>query len=192
MVISTIPDLFNALIRSSESSQVRKILAEIGDSADAEIDTPFGPLSLQWHAFSDNLSNVSSIGLGTKPGRSLTERVTNAMDAVLEARVPLGVTNLPTSCRQAAKQWFGRPITGPDDGLFRWKYGDSDYDRLINVVMLPSGVETAPTVDVLDKGIGLKPDEFPSTILSLQRGNKLKKLHLIGAFGQGGAATLSF
>jgi hypothetical protein len=53
-------------------------------------------------------------------------------------------------------------------------------------------METAPTVDVLDKGIGLKPDEFPSTILSLQRGNKLKKLHLIGAFGQGGAATLSF
>src|SRR5207249_2827813 len=51
---------------------------------------------------------------------------------------------------------------------------------------------TAPTIDVLDQGIGLRSEEFPDTILSLQRGNKLTKLHLIGAFGQGGAATLSF
>ena len=192
MRISTLPELFNALIQSRESSEVRKILAEVGDSGDGEIDTPFGPLGLLWHAFDDSLSNVSSIGLGTKPGRSLTERVTNAMDAVLEARVPSGVAKLPTSCRQAAKQWFGRPVTGPDDGLFRWKYSDSDYDRLIDVVLLPSGSETAPTIDVLDKGIGLRPADFPDTILSLQRGNKLTKLHLIGAFGQGGAATLSF
>ncbi len=192
MPITTVADLFNALIQSRESSGVRNILAEIGDSADVEIGKPFGPLGLQWHPFDDNLSNVSSIGLGTKPGRSLTERVTNAMDAVLEARLPAGVAKLPTSCRQAAKQWFGRPITGPDDGLFRWKYGDGDYDRLINLVLLPSGNEAAPTVDVLDKGIGLRPAEFPDTILSLQRGNKLTKLHLIGAFGQGGAATLSF
>lgn len=192
MPIASITDLFQALIKTSQVSDVRRILLEIGDSTDVEIDKTFGPLGLQWHPFDENLSNVSSIGLGTKPGRSLTERVTNAMDAVLEARVPTGVENLPTSCRQAAKQWFGRPITGPDDGLFRWKYSDSDYDRLINVVMLESGIETAPTVDVLDKGIGLLPEDFPDTILSLQRGNKLKKLHLIGAFGQGGAATLSF
>ena len=119
MSIATIADLFHALIRTKESSQVRKILADIGDSSDVGIEQPFGPLGVQWHAFSDNLSNVSSIGLGTKPGRSLTERVTNAMDAVLEARVPVGVTNLPTSCRQTAKQWFGRPITGPDGGLSR-------------------------------------------------------------------------
>ena len=33
---------------------------------------------------------------------------------------------------------------------------------------------------------------MPSTILSLQQGNKIKKTYLIGAFGQGGASTLAF
>src|SRR5206468_452527 len=34
--------------------------------------------------------------------------------------------------------------------------------------------------------------DFPSTILSLQSENKIKKWYLIGAFGQGGASTLAF
>ncbi len=192
MPITTIEDLFNQLVRSRSSTDVRAVLTEIGDHADVEVDQPLGRLGLQWHPFGDNLSNISSIGLGTKPGRSLTERLTNAFDAVIETRVPMGVTQLPQSCREAAKQWFGRPVTGPDDGLFRWKYGEGDYDRFVNVVLSQSGVETAPTIDVLDRGIGLEPAQFPDTILSLQKGNKLTKLYLIGAFGQGGAATLAF
>ena len=83
-------------------------------------------------------------------------------------------------------------MTGPDDGLYRWDFAGKDYDRLTNVVLLESGVENAPTIDVLDKGIGLRPEQFPETILSLTRGNKLTKKYLIGAFGQGGAATLAF
>ena len=50
----------------------------------------------------------------------------------------------------------------------------------------------APTVDVLDSGVGIKPEEFPTTILSLQARNKISKFYLVGAFGQGGASTLAF
>jgi hypothetical protein len=60
------------------------------------------------------------------------------------------------------------------------------------VVLNQSGVETAPTVDVIDDGIGIEPGQFPSTILSLQAGNKIRKWYLMGTFGQGGAATLAF
>jgi hypothetical protein len=52
--------------------------------------------------------------------------------------------------------------------------------------------DKCPTVDVVDRGIGIRPQDFPETILSLQSGNKIKKHYLAGAFGQGGAATLAF
>jgi hypothetical protein len=191
MAIDSLKSLLHALLNARSSAEIKSILDEIGDSADVGLDTAFGTLGLQWHAFGDNLSNVSSIGLGTKPGRSLTERLTNATDALLEDRVQPNVAT-PTSARNAAKTWFGRPITGPDDGLFKWDYSSQELDRRISLVLLPSGNENAPTVDVVDDGIGIKPEHFPQTILSLQGGNKINKWYVIGAFGQGGASTLAF
>jgi hypothetical protein len=187
----TLETLFRDLIDARTSEDVRTALSRVGDSPDIDIRSSFGPLNLRWEPFGDNLSNISSIGLGTKPGRSLTERLTNAIDAILEDRASASLPS-PDSSRNAAQQWFGRPITGPDDGLYKWKFEGTKHDRLINVLLLPSGVESAPTVDVLDAGIGLAASAFRRTILSLQGGNKLTKRYLIGAFGQGGAATLSF
>ena len=183
--------LLKALIAATTSDEYRKILEEIGDHGNVELDEPFGPFTLAWHPFGNNESNNSSINLATKPGRSLTERITNAMDAILEDRARDKVA-LPQSARDAAQQWFGRPITSSDNGLFNWDYAAGGYDRRIAVVITPSGVKAAPTIDVIDEGIGISPEAFPQTILSLQSGNKIKKLHVMGAFGQGGASTLAF
>lgn len=183
--------LFEKLLVAKSGEDVRQILESIGDSAAAQLDEPLGVSNYRWRAFGDNLSNISTIGLATKPGRSLTERLTNAMDALLEGRVSPGM-QLPTSSREAAQAWFGRPMSAPDEGLFNWAFDASEFDRRIAVVMLESGVETAPTIDVLDLGVGLRPQEFPSTILSLQSGNKINRRYLIGAFGQGGSSTMGF
>ena len=191
MIYNDYDTILRSLLAATSSDQVSKILEDLGDYADVGLDEPFGPLHIAWHAFGNNLSNISTIGLGTKSGRSLTERLTNAMDAILEARVPPHVQT-PSSARAAAQQWFGRPVSGPDEGLFKWSYSDYGYDRLTSVVINSSGVETAPTIDVIDDGIGLTPEQFPGTILSLQSGNKIQKWYLIGAFGQGGASTLAF
>lgn len=191
MDIKIAKDLFQKLLVAKSSSDVRAILEMLGDHQGLGLDEPFGPFQFCWHAFNDNPSNLSSIGLGTKPGKSLTERLTNAVDAVLEDRAPQGVP-LPGSARFAAQQWFGRPISGPDDGLFNWNYAEQENDRKYSVVMLDSSNPEAPTIDVIDNGIGISPEDFPGTILSLQRGNKIQKWHLIGAFGQGGASTLAF
>ena len=191
MAINSTKALLESLLRATMDSDVRAVLDEIGDTREISLDAPFGSLGLQWHPFGNNLSNLSTIGLGTKPGRSLTERLTNAADALLEDRVKPNVTP-PGSARLAAKAWFNRPISGPDDGLFKWDYSEYELDRRISVVLLPSGTEAAPTVDVIDDGVGLTPISFPSTILSLQSGNKIQKWYLIGAFGQGGASTLAF
>jgi len=184
-------NLLNELLTTTSSSGIRKILKSIGDRNDLEIDEVFGELSYFWHPYGDNTSNLSTIGLATKPGRSLTERITNAEDAILEDRALSGVT-LPKSPRAAAKQWYDRPISGPDCGLFQWDYSVHGYDRFVNIVLNSSGFENAPTIDVIDQGIGIRPSDFPNTILSLQAGNKISKFHLVGAFGQGGSSTLAF
>src|SRR5437667_2570597 len=183
--------LFEALISATGSEEVRNILSGIGDFDKATLNVPFGKHRLLWRPFGGKESNVSTTGLGTKPGRSLTERITNAMDAILEDRVVPGVAPA-NSPRRAANAWFGRPISTSDAGLFSWANKPADFDKHIHVVLQQSDQEESPTIDVLDDGIGIKGAEFPSTILSLQSGNKIRKRHLIGAFGQGGAVTLDF
>ena len=183
--------LFTRLSGCTSSGQLRSVLSELGDSDSSTLDIPFGKHRLMWRAYGNTASNNSTIGLGTKPGRSLAERITNAIDAVLDDRVVEGISP-PTSPRQAANQWFGRPISGVDSGLFFWKSMPQGFDRHIHVILHQSDKEGSPTVDVLDDGIGIEGKHFPATILSLLGGNKIKKRHLIGAFGQGGAATLGF
>jgi hypothetical protein len=183
--------LFQRLLACTTSSEVRSILTDIGDSDASTIEVPFGKHGLVWKPFGNNASNVSSVGLGSKSGRSLTERVTNAIDAVLEDRAPTDIA-LPTSPRLAANRWFGRPISGADSGLFSWKEAPERIDRHVHVLMQSSEKESSPTVDVVDDGIGIEARHFHNTILSLQGRNKIRKLYLVGAFGQGGAATLGF
>jgi hypothetical protein len=191
MPYSSLDQVLSALLSTTISDQVRALLAEIGDYPDVGLDAPFGPFNLFWHAFGDNPSNLSTIGLATRAGRSITERLTNSMDALLEERAVSSLP-LPHSPRQAAKQWFDRPMSGPSNGLFRWTFSETGQDRRIHVVICPSGVETAPTIDAIDNGVGILPEEFSRTILSLQAGNKISCWHLIGSFGQGGASTLAF
>lgn len=191
MSINSFSDLFNRLINESTSPGIKEILEELGDYPDVGLQNQFGNLGLFWQPYGGNSSNLSTIGLATKAGRSLTERITNAIDAVLEERAVTSASK-PTSPQRAASEWFGRPITGPDSGLFEWEYADGQYDRKVAIVLLSSENENTPTVDILDHGIGLSADQFPNTILSLQSGNKLNKRHLLGAFGQGGSSTLAF
>jgi len=188
--------LLTALLDARSNAAVQAILTEIGDPASHALDCPFGPLRLQWHAFGDNPSNLSTIGLGTKPGRSLTERITNAFDALLEEKAP-SEGPMPASARAASLAWFGRPITGATGGLYRWDYEKQGHDRHVAVVLGAGepASESAPAehiVDVIDDGVGIPPQNFSDTILSLHSGNKIAKWYLIGAFGQGGAATLAF
>jgi len=191
MPFSDAESILRALLAAHTPRAVQEVLQEIGDTSDIALDVPLAPFSFSWHAFGDNPSNISSIGLASKAGRSLTERLTNAVDATLEERALSGVP-LPDSPRVAAQQWFGRPVSGPETGLYKWEFGAQGLDRKAAVVLTESEVPAAPTIDVIDEGVGLAPDAFPSTILSLQAGNKIRKRYLIGAFGQGGASTLAF
>ncbi len=64
-------ELLATLLQATSNDQIRLLLESIGDYADVGLDQPFGQFDFCWHAFGNNLSNISTIGLGTKPGRSL-------------------------------------------------------------------------------------------------------------------------
>ena len=113
--------LFDSLLGCRTRAEVLTVLTTLGDDGGVGIEQSFGPHGLKWVAFGDNPSNNSTIGLASKPGKSLTERITNAMDALLEERAAQGTSKtLPDSPRAAAQQWFGRRVSGPDTGLFQY------------------------------------------------------------------------
>src|SRR5712692_1069411 len=104
MSFKSLKEVLDALLATSYQADVSEILAKLGDSQTLDIDQEFGQFKLCWHPFGNNPSNISTVGVGTKPGRSMTERVTNADDGILEDRVTPGVPT-PHSPREAAKQW---------------------------------------------------------------------------------------
>ena len=192
MAIQTIEELFSRLLTARKKADIDIILKELGDRQDIGLNTEFGPLMCKWEPYGGRESNESTIGLASKAGRSLTERVTNGEDAMLEWAKSQRNGDIPLTPGRAAAEWFGRAVTGPGTGLYSTEDKEGDLSWSLCVVLSDSGLSGAPTVDVVDAGIGLAPDEMPTTILSLQQGNKVKKPYLIGAFGQGGSSTLGF
>lgn len=146
----------------------------------------------RWRAVGDRENNFGTINIGSDPGYGLIERVTNAIDAVIEReavrRAPK-VKSWPASPREAAEEWFGIPggRVNKLDLKQRQKLADNIVIRL-----LESGAKKQPTLEVRDLGIGLTGRMFPRTILSLNESNKVDKPYLAGAFGQGGSTALAF
>lgn len=192
MPIENASALFNRLLVARKKSEIDVILRELGDQPTTGLREVFGPLRCSWEPYGGSESNESTIGLARFAGRSLTERVTNGIDALLELARTRATGDLPASPAQAACEWFGRAISGPRTGLYTSEDKEGDLSRGVSVLLSDSGLSEAPTIDVLDAGIGIVPEDLGQTILSLQEGNKIKKRYLMGAFGQGGSSTLAF
>lgn len=126
----------------------------------------------------NNYNNNSTAGMLTKPDKGLIEKITNAIDAVLE--------------KQKEKQGLSNPKTA--DEIVRPILNTPEIKNLVNVIVSDSDTKLKPTIDVIDKGTGIAGDNFDKTILSLQNGNKTTtdKSYLIGTFGQGGTTALPF
>src|SRR5437879_4911685 len=95
-------ELFSRMLICQKPSEMKDLLEELGDSDDVTLAAPFGG-GYRWVPFGNNQSNISTIGLATKPGKSLTERLTNAMDALLEERAETSSSALPQSPAAAAE-----------------------------------------------------------------------------------------
>lgn len=174
-------NIFLSLLNAHKPEEVRDVLLAIGNS------------KYRFEPVGNRKNNLATINIGTDPAAGVTERITNAIDAVLEKEwrnqgEPLDII----SPRRAAELWFGiksgkiSNIKDPHDPLLR------NISDLVQVTLYDSGQTAKPTVEIRDKGIGLEPEQFSRTILDLNGNNKIGKLHLMGAYGQGGSTALSY
>jgi hypothetical protein len=136
------------------------------------------------------LNNRGTVEVATDPGRSAIERITNAIDALLE--LEHSTHNGKPACsspRLAAQAWLGIDHSG----LSATTQKQRQLLARRTVVTLESGENKSSRIlSVRDTGIGLFPERMSTTILSLNESNKWQKHYLAGTFGQGGSSTFAF
>lgn len=143
----------------------------------------------RWRDLGDRPNNAGTVQIASSAASALIERVTNAIDGMLELKAEEHVGELPSSPRDAARDWFAVPRHGIGE------LSDTERRALasnISVILEDSGDPIRPTVRVIDRGIGQHPADAHGTLLSLNENNKVGKPYLQGAYGQGASATYRF
>lgn len=142
-----------------------------------------------WIPIGGKENNRGPIEVSADPGRSLVERLTNGVDAVLEAEYERhrGVPDC-RSPRQAATAWIGISERGLSEMTPAQRQAVA---KRVAIRILPGEGRESRLIEIRDLGIGLNPDEMPDTILSLNASNKIRKHHLAGTYGQGGSSTFA-
>jgi hypothetical protein len=149
--------------------------------------------NILWAPFNDSTSNDGPMSLNAYPGRAFIERVTNEGDANLEAKAFTESSQMPASPAEATKRWFGLGAKALSSGL-----EDDEARALAQRTVTVTGFvgdakdHKSSIFDARDYGIGLTSEEMPSTILSLNRGNKKSKPWLTGKHGQGASSTYQY
>lgn len=172
-------ELLTKFLEAKTSSDIEFLLQRITEEFGNRIKTvPIGH---------DN--NRGQVEVGTDPGKSIVERVTNGIDAILELEhnTHRGIPECKNP-REAASAWLGVPTKGLH-GLSPAKR--RELASGIAITVEDGDGKQNRTISIKDSGIGIAPDKMQSTILSLGESNKLQKLYLAGAFGQGGSSTFA-
>ncbi len=140
-----------------------------------------------WRHVGGKENNRGPIEVSADTGRSLVERLTNGIDAVLEAEYERhrGVPDC-RSPRQAAMAWLDVSDRGLSDMTPAQRQAIA---KRVTIKVSPGTGKQERLIEVRDRGVGLKPEEMPSTILSLNESNKIRKHYLAGTYGQGGSST---
>lgn len=143
----------------------------------------------KWAPIGGRPNNRGIIEVSSNPGRAVVERVTNAIDAVLDAEHDKhGGRPACQSPRQAASAW----LNVPENGLSAMTQAERQaLAKLVTVRLSPGDGPNKRVIEITDRGTGLSADDMPKTILSLNESNKVQKPHLAGTYGQGGSATFA-
>ena len=174
--------IFQQLLNANTAKEVTDLLEDLIDCQ-----------NVSWTPVGGHKDNIATINIGTDPAAGLAERITNAIDAVIELEwIKQNKPDDINSPRTATENWFKL-----QDGRLRNVENASDKKiqelaKKIKITLRDSERENYPTVEIRDHGIGIKCENFSKTILSLHGQNKITKLFLMGAYGQGGSTALSY
>lgn len=188
----------NTLLSIYKKEDVDRFLKKITGKNLTERNLKYDDVKEFYHFIGDNESNVSSIHILAQGEKGLVERLTNSIDAVIEKQYLLTSLRSPKGpwpiVENRFPEYYQRVQEVLNETKTSRKLDTKDADGMITLTINDGSASNKPTFDVIDKGTGLSGAEFPDTILSIHKGNKIKrdKSHLIGAFGQGGSTSLPF
>jgi hypothetical protein len=146
-----------------------------------------------WQYFGGNENNFATIGnQQSRPEAALIEKIINSVDAVLMAKCLRKSLNpeskdAPQTITDALKQYF-KIYNGKLSNL-----SASERTELAqNISLVATGSKSNPCYEIIDKGEGQSPDQFPSTLVSIGKSNKLRIPFVQGKFNMGGTGVLQF
>lgn len=172
--------LLSLLLQASTLVEAQKALDAFMEASEADVS---------WHPVGGRQNNRGIIEVSGDPGRAVIERVTNAIDAILEFEH--GAHSGTPECRsprEAAVAWLNIPQSGLAGMTQAARRAVA---QRVSVRLLPGDHKSSRTIEIRDYGIGLRPEQMPTTILSLNESNKMQKHYLAGAYGQGGSSTFA-
>ncbi|MEL7167749.1 MAG: hypothetical protein AAGN64_00225 [Bacteroidota bacterium] len=180
--------LFDRLLRAEHEDDVEQILAEAGYGLD--------DLSV-WRPLGDLENNFSVVGnQQSEPTGAMVEKLINSVDAVLMAECfrrdldPEG-DEAPQGMTEAVADFFN-VLDGRLENLQPTQQTDlAERVHLVAVGDKPSGSKT-PCYLIVDRGEGQTPEQFPETLCSLKKSNKLRIPFVQGKFNSGGTGVLQF
>lgn len=174
-------ELLDAVVDATKIQEVETALSAYTNATPAAGFQPVG----------GRPNNRGAIEVSSDAGRSMIERVTNMLDALLDLEHEQhGGTPTCRSPREAASAWLGVPEREGLSGLTNKKRQDLAARAVVRLD--PGEGAQSRLLTVSDRGIGIEPEKLKSTILSLNESNKIQKHYLAGIYGQGGSSTFAF
>lgn len=186
----------NEILSIYEEKQVDDFLKKYTGLTLNEKNLKLADINKNYKCLGDSVSNGSSVGQLTKGEKGVVERITNAIDSVIEKEKSIHGPVSPKNSEAVIKRAF--PKYHYNKQLIRNQEANRSYAKdaegKVLLVVNDGSNSKKPTLDIMDSGTGLNAEEFPDTILSVHNGNKISqdKSYLIGAFGQGGSTSLPF
>jgi|GEM_PF-1433340 len=181
-----------------KSNQVDDFIERITGYTLNEKRLKYQDISNNWKYLGNTENNASPIGILKKGEKGIIERLTNAIDAVIEKQVEKHHIKSPQSVlkviEKAFPEYYKNLMHIYEDEGNQWRNQALDTENQVILAINDGSKSNKPTIDIIDKGIGLTGDQFDKTILSINQNNKIssEKKYTIGAFGHGGSTSLPF
>ncbi len=177
------------LLRADSEEQVIGILRSQGYWDDPKA----------WRPFGDKDDNFSTVGnQSSSADTALVEKIVNSVDAVLmgecwSAGIQPNSFEAPGSIREAVAQFFrgDRSKASSLGHIYNWSQRQRR-DASSGITLAATGSRGNPSFTIVDAGEGQTPKSMPTTLLSLDKQNKVDIHFVQGKFNMGGTGALRF
>jgi hypothetical protein len=182
-----------ALMNAGSEDEIIQLLRDEGYWEDPSV----------WRYLNDDESNYAIAGnQQSRPEAALVEKLVNAVDATLInecclADVDPESKDAPRSIREAVARFIEKAPNPESPSTGRVKHWpEGERTKRARLITLAASGKTPqqgnPNFSIADVGEGQAPGDFPDTLMSLQRGNKMKIHFVQGKWNMGGTGALRF